>query len=139
MRRFPVYVDMSGYRKQRIADLLLSFLAEEIRRLNDPRLEFVTVTGIEVSGDLKNAKIFWALPLDPQSEVADSSDEVTKLLPSEERKTNTQLALKKATGLLKKRIGAELNLRYVPHLTFEYDASAQAGSRIEFLLKKAGL
>ena len=131
---------MTSFRKQRVADLLLGFLAEQIRRFNDPRLQFVTLTGVDVSPDLKLARVFWALPPQPTPEGATSKDseEPASLTASEGRVKAADEALVHAEPLLKKQIADELDLRYVPKLVFRYDNSSAVGSRIDYLLKKAG-
>ena len=116
------------FRRQRISDLLLAFLAEEIRVLRDPRISLVTITGIELSKDYKHAKVFWS--------VVDEAG--VACFPDEAHIETISRALQGVEGLLKKRIGAELNLKYIPSLHFKYDSSAQVGSRIDQLLKDAG-
>lgn len=120
------------YRKERIGDLLQSFLAEEIRRLSDPRLDFVTLTEVRPSKDLKSAKVYWSVPAvaNPESEA--------QAFPAKRQREDIDGALIGAKSFLKKRVGEELNLRYVPELVFVYDESAETGSRIEELLKQAG-
>ena len=128
---------MTGYRKQRVGDELLAFLAQEILRLNDPRLKLLTLTSLEISPDLKSARVYWALLPTPAAE--GSTADRNKIPEAEEqKKNNTAKALQGAEGLLKKRIGQELKLRYVPALHFIYDDSAENGSRIDALLKQAG-
>lgn len=113
---------------------MLSFLAQEIRRLNDPRLELVTLTAVDLSPDLKDAAIFWSVLT---IAAADESSEPVFAPQSRIRQIDT--ALRGVTHLLKRRIGAELELRYIPSLSFRYDNSFENASRIEYLVKKAGL
>jgi ribosome-binding factor A len=120
---------MSSYKRQRTADLLLSFLAQELRRLTDPRLELVTLTGADVSPDLRNAWIYWSEMTLPRTGEGPS-------FPDETRVRTVEEALKGATQVLKRRIGAELGLRYVPSLVFRYDHSFENASRIEELVKQ---
>ena len=54
------------------------------------------------------------------------------------RRKDAEHALRGANGLLRRKIGEELELRYVPELNFRYDESSAAGNRIDYLLKKAG-
>ena len=120
------------YRKERIGDLLQSFLAEEIRRMSDPRLDFITLTEVRPSKDLKSAKVYWSVPPTTNPDLA------TNAFPADQQRKESGDALSGAKSFLKKRIGDELTLRYVPDLQFVYDESAETGSRIEELLKQAG-
>lgn len=117
-------------RTERVAELLRSFLGAELMRLADPRLQFVTVTAVDMSPDLKNARIFW-------SSFAKAGQDAG-FLPEADVK-NIGNALNHAGHLLKRRIGAELELRYIPRLHFVYDESLQRGSKIDELLRKVGL
>jgi len=112
---------MATYRKERVSDLLLGFIAEEVRKMRDPRLQLITITGVDISPDLKNAFIYWATHV--ESPTAKDKQAVTK-------------ALKGAAGFLRKRIGDELELRLVPNLMFKFDDSIDNGNRIETLLKQ---
>ena len=134
---------MSTYRKQRVGDLLLAFLAQEVQRFRDPRLAPVILTGLQMSADLKSARVFWAL----LPRIAGADETGAGEVPESEagdpgaadpRKKEAAKALAGAEHLLKKRVAAELDLRYVPQLNFLYDETGETGSRIESLLKKAG-
>lgn len=99
-------------------------LREEIsvllqRELKDPRLGFVTVTGADVSPDLRHAKVF-----------------VSVMGAAEERKRSLD-ALNSARRFLRGAIGKRAHLRTVPELAFVEDESAEAGSRIFALLEEA--
>ena len=153
-----IILTMSTFRVERIKDVLLSFLAEELRRLTDPRLEFVTLTDMDLSKDIKLAKIYWSLPvlseekrrspgegherrsLDEHEEHVGASTalDLAELFPSESRRKEAADALRGVENLLKRRIAEELDLRYVPKLVFLYDDTPAKGSRIDYLLKKAG-
>ncbi|HQH27564.1 MAG TPA: ribosome-binding factor A [Oligoflexia bacterium] len=135
---------MASYRKQRVGDLLLAFLAEEVRNLRDPRLSLITLTGLDLSNDLKTARVHWALPpcsgeCAPQtgSSPPENAESLGKNAEAKRRK-DAEHALRGANGLLRRKIGEELELRYVPELNFRYDESSAAGNRIDYLLKKAG-
>jgi ribosome-binding factor A len=114
---------MAKYRTERVGELLLSFLSQELRRLSDPRFEKITLTGANVSPDLKNARIYWAAH--GVKDKADIDDKEQKILQS---------VLDGVTGLLKRRVGEELKLRYVPQLRFTYDESINYGFNIENIL-----
>jgi ribosome-binding factor A len=128
---------MSGYRKERVADLLRMFIGEEIRRCRDPRLEMVSITGLELSKDLRHAKFFWSVASFSSDSVGPIEDTtVEQFLPEQSDVDQIQAALKGATGLFRKRIAQELDLRYVPDLSFYFDRTAITGSRIDYLLSK---
>ena len=121
------------YRSERIGELLQSFLSSAVRLLNDPRLEFVSITEVRVSKDYKSAKVFWSVPGTYNEEKG-----AFEQFPDSGKKKEVGDALDGVKSFLKRRIAEELDLRYVPDLKFVYDESAQTGSRIDELLKKAG-
>ena len=127
---------MTSFRNERVADLLLAFLAEEVRRMRDPRLELVTITGISVSRDLKFATVYWSSALSVSAEA--EQELAADSFPDEQRQKEVGEALKGAENFLKRRIAEELELRSVPKLIFKYDASGATGAKIDTLLKKAG-
>lgn len=88
------------------------------RGLKDPRVGFVTITGVELSPDLRHGKVYYSV------------------LGSEEEKRQTAEGLQAATGYLKREVAKALSLRYVPELRFLYDDSAERGARIEELLRE---
>ena len=108
---------MPSRRQRKVAELL----HEEISRLiqfqtRDPRLEFVTVTDVEVSPDLRQARVY-----------------VTTL--SDEAKAQDMLAgLVSASGYFRHKLSQSLSLRYIPELTFKLDTSLEHGLHIDELL-----
>lgn len=88
-----------------------------LRDLNDPRLETITVTEVEVTDDLKLATVFFS---------ARGSH------PNEESALE---GLQGATGYIKKKLGRELRLRYTPDLIFKVDHSFEYGSKIDRLIQ----
>lgn len=144
---------MSSYRKERVGDLLLSFLASEVRQLADPRIQWVTLTGIDVAPDLKSAKVYWSLvSLETltedqrwedqqqnkngvaQAQMAD--DQSRNIQNQETRIKRIGEALSGAAKFLKRRVGEELRMRHVPDIRFCYDESVVKGFRMERLLEK---
>lgn len=103
-------VQVGGLIQKEISELLL-------RKIKDPRLEMVTITAVEVSPDLKLARIFF-------SRFGDVA-EVQRGLEG----------LQSAAGFLKRELGQRLRLRHVPELEFRHDTSFEYGDRIESLLK----
>ena len=133
---------MSNFKKQRTGELLQAFIAAELRRVEDPEIAWVTLTGVDMSPDLRNARIYWTIPAEVPASVegtevpAASKDEMPGF-PNASRTKKVEQALAAQVWHLKKRIAAELGLRYVPQLQFRYDESAVNASRIDFLIRKA--
>jgi ribosome-binding factor A len=104
-------------RQRQVAELLhkeISLLIQQ--RLRDPRLGFVTVTGVEMSPDLRVAHVYVS--------VLGSDDEVQASLKS----------LNRATGFFRRELGASLSLRYLPELNFRADDTLERALRIDELL-----
>ncbi len=125
---------MPSFRKERVSDEILAVLAEQVRRMSDPRLGYVTLTDIKLSPDLKNARVYWTT-FDRDLK---SGEIIPDSFPSAERIADVKAAFKHASGLLKRELGETLRLRYVPQLHFDYDESAERGFKIESLLHKIG-
>ena len=105
-------------RSDRVADLIRQIIGEMLlRELSDPRLEAVTITGVEVTGDLKMATVFFSAMGIPAKEEASLQ------------------GLQSAGGYIKKKLGRELRLRYTPDLLFKVDHSFDYGSRIDHLIQ----
>ncbi len=110
---------MSNVRANRVAEQMKKELGDIIgRKLKDPRVGFVTVTDVEVSGDLQQAKVF------------------ISVLGDEEKKHETLSGLAKAKGFIRSEIGQRIRLRKTPELFFEFDESIDYGNRIETLLRE---
>lgn len=106
-------------RAHRVAEQMKKELGEIIsRKIKDPRVGFVTVTDVQVTGDLQQAKVF------------------ISVLGNEEEKENTLKGLAKATGFIRSEIGQRIRLRKTPEISFEFDESIQYGDKIEKLLKE---
>jgi len=113
---------MEYKRSDRVADLLHQEIAELVfRRLKDPRTANITISGVEVSGDLRHARVFFCI-------MGGSTDE--------DAKRNAGSGLEKAKGFIRFELGRRLSLRYIPQLEFEYDTSFEYGDKIERLLKE---
>jgi ribosome-binding factor A len=89
-----------------------------IKGLKDPRIGFVTITGVKVTDDLHLATVYFTVV---------GADEV---------RIATEKGLNSARGFIRKEIGKNLRMRYIPDLAFRYDESVEYGSRIETLLKE---
>lgn len=86
--------------------------------LGDPRLQFVTITKVDVSRDLRSAKVHYSVLGD-----ADQADAAQK-------------GLERAKGMVRRLLGQRVNMRYTPELFFSYDESIQISARIEKTLKE---
>lgn len=108
---------MAKNRTGRVGEEIKKELSVLIQReLKDPRIGFVTVTGVEVTNDLSQAKVYLSV------------------FGDEEKKRDTLKGLEKATGFLRTEIGKRIRLRHTPELIFKIDESIAYGSRIEKLL-----
>ena len=111
---------MDYNRSDRVGDLLLELVSQLLmREVNDPRIGPVTLTGVEVSNDLRYARIYF------------------RLLTGKEEKAEVLSGLKSATGFIRTRIAKQLKLRLVPTLEFIYDETQDRAQRIDDLLKRA--
>jgi ribosome-binding factor A len=104
-------------RQEKIQEQLVHEVSEMIQReLKDPRLGFITITGAEISRDLRHGKIF------------------ISVLGDEEAKKQSFLALKSASGMLRGEFARRAHLRVAPELTFVEDEGIARGQRIFELL-----
>ena len=111
---------MSSARVRRIADRIRVVVAEMLeRRIKDPRLGFVTVTDVRVTGDTQHATVFYTVLGDEAEQAASAA------------------ALESARGLIRSEVGKQLGMRHTPTLEFVHDALPQTASHIEELLAKA--
>jgi ribosome-binding factor A len=105
-------------RSHRVGDLMREVISEMILRdLSDPRLETVTITEVEVTDDLKQARVFFSARGD------------------QGREKSAVQGLESASGLIKRKLGRELRLRYTPELMFKVDHSFEYGSKIDRLIQ----
>ena len=110
-------------RPRRVAELVQRELAILLTsQVHDPRIGFVTVTGVELSKDLKHAKVF-VTRLDQQHSVADEQQLMT--------------ALSHASGYLRRELSRGLKLRVSPTLRFFYDTSIERGNQLSKLIEDA--
>ncbi|MGY3717391.1 30S ribosome-binding factor RbfA [Sutcliffiella cohnii] len=106
-------------RSNRVGEQMKKELSDIIgRKIKDPRVGFVTVTDVEVTGDLQQAKVF------------------ISVLGDEEKRQDTLIGLAKAKGFIRSEIGKRIRLRKTPELFFEFDESVDYGNRIESLLQE---
>ena len=109
---------MAKYRRGRINEELMKETAMILRDVKDPRVSgaFISVTGAEVTADLKYAKIWYSAMQGDKKEVAQG--------------------LKAATGFIRRQLAERMNLRITPELTFVPDTSIAYGAHISDLLSK---
>ena len=111
---------MEYQRSDRVGDLILEVVAELLRKeIRDPRVHAVALTGIKVSKDLRQARLFFNL-----------------LGGGQEGRDKALAGLKSASGVIRSKLGKQLNLRFVPAIEFAYDESEDEAQRIDALLKQ---
>ncbi|MDF9715971.1 30S ribosome-binding factor RbfA [Nocardioides sp. ChNu-153] len=111
---------MSNPRARRIADRIQVVVAQMLeRRLKDPRLGFVTVTDVRVSGDTQHATIFYTV------------------LGEQDSLAGTAAALDSARGMIRSEVGKQLGTRHVPTLEFVPDALPETARHLDEVLAKA--
>ena len=117
---------MANYRQQRINDQMTCELCRIIRNVKDPRVSsyLTTVTGCEVTADLKYAKVFYSF-------LDDVSAEEAQIIRKEIKK-----GLESAKGFLRRELASSLNLRITPDLAFIPDTSVEYGAKISGILRK---
>jgi ribosome-binding factor A len=103
-------------RMRRVNESLREVLSESMGALKDPRIGFVTITGVETSPDLRYAKVF------------------VSVLGSARKREATLTGLNSSHGVLQAAIGKELRLKRTPQLTFEYDPTVERGVRLSALI-----
>ena len=110
---------MDYKRSDRVGDLLLEIVSQLLtKEVSDPRIGPVTLTGAEVSRDLRNARIYFSL------------------LTGNEGRAEVLTGLRSATGFIRAKIAKELKLRFVPTIEFVYDDTQDKARRIEDLLRQ---
>ncbi len=106
---------MSG-RMRRVNESVRQVLSEAVPELKDPRIGFVTVTGVETSTDLRHARVF------------------VSVFGADRKREATLEALGAAHGVLQARLARELRMKRTPQLSFEYDRTVAEGVRMSQLI-----
>ena len=110
---------MQVKRSERVAELIKHELASVFTKgLKDPRVGFVTVTTVEVSDDLRYARVFYTV------------------LGKEAEQEETAKGLEAAKGYLQHDLAVTLKLRFTPHLSFILDSSMEEGMKIDSIIRK---
>ena len=104
-------------RMRRVNAILLEAVAEEVAELKDPRIGFVTVTGVDTSPDLRNAIVFFSV------------------LGTDEEQAATVEALESAAPHVQSEVGHKIRLKYTPRLRFRVDRSIEQGVYMSNLLR----
>jgi ribosome-binding factor A len=111
---------LAGQRTQQLADRIRVIVATMLeRRIKDPRLGFVTLTDVRLTGDNQNASIFYTV------------------MGGQEAIDSTAAALSSASGVIRSEVGKQLGLRHTPTIEFFLDAVPETAQQIEDLLTKA--
>jgi ribosome-binding factor A len=105
-------------RTARVNEVVREVLADELERLSDPRLGFVTVTGVEVTPDLRQATVYYSA------------------LEAVEGAEATAAALRAASPHLQSEIGRQVRMKYTPHLVFREDPAIRTGERVDEILRR---
>ena len=107
------------HRQEKLGELIAVEVSDLLRtRVKDPRVGFASITHVEVSGDLRHAKIF------------------VSVMGSEEEKKGTIQALHHATGFIRHELAGRLTLRFMPEIVFKLDSSIEHGTHILSLIRK---
>jgi ribosome-binding factor A len=105
---------------RRVNESLREVIADEVTRLKDPGLGFVTITGVDTAPDLRAARVFYSVLGDAAQHEA------------------TAAALQRARPRIRGAVGDRVRLKYLPDLVFEFDESIDRGLRMEELLRRLG-
>jgi ribosome-binding factor A len=105
-----------GPRVARVGEEFREILAQEIPRLKDPRIGFVTVTGVKLTADLRRAWVYYTA------------------FGDEKERASTRAGLRSAVPRLRGVIGKQVRLKYLPELEFEEDATLEQAARIDRLI-----
>ena len=105
-----------GNRMRRVNSTLKETIAENVADLKDPRLGFVTITGVDTSPDLRNARVYFSV------------------LGKAEEQASSLEALEAASSKLRAQLGNEIRMKYTPQLEFLIDESIERGAHILSIL-----
>ena len=101
---------------RRVNESVRQVLSEAVGELKDPRIGFVTVTGVETSADLRHARVY------------------VSVFGSEDSRQDSLAGLEAAHGVLQSRLARELRMKRTPQLAFEYDPTVERGVRMTQLI-----
>lgn len=107
-------------RPERVGQEIQAALGEILSRgqLRDPRIGFITITGVKVTPDLRTAKVFYSM------------------IGTDEQRADTQKGLDAAKGFVRREVTSRVQLRVSPEVIFAFDASVDEGDKIDRLLRE---
>ncbi|MBI5418150.1 30S ribosome-binding factor RbfA [Candidatus Poribacteria bacterium] len=110
---------MPSRRIERVNELIHEEISDIIqKKLNDPRIGFVTVSDVEVSDDLRYAKVF------------------VTVYGTEQAKESSLIGLTQARGFIRREVGKRIRLRYIPEIFFKFDDTLERSSKLQEILNK---
>lgn len=110
-----------SYRSGRLAEAIKKEISDMLHNeLKDPRIGFVTITMVDVTPDLRYARVY------------------ASVMGSEEQQKATGEALGKATGYIRSELGKRIRLRYTPEISFKLDNSIERGARVIRIMEEIG-
>jgi ribosome-binding factor A len=118
-------------RTARVNEVVREALADELERLSDPRLGLVTITGVEVSPDLRHATVYYSALV----AAGRRGGGQPVLTTSDDTRADVQDALQAAAPHLRAQLGRQVRLKYVPELQFRVDPSIEQGERVDRILR----
>jgi len=109
---------MTRFRKDRVAELIREVISDIVsRKIKDPRVQGVTITQVDMSGDLKSARVYFSCVPDGKAD-------------------DRKQGMDSARGFIRHQLRQELDLKYIPELSFFYDTSLDYSQRINKILKE---
>ena len=110
---------MDSSRKNRMQEEVKKTVSEIVQKeAKDPDIGFVTITNVELSGDLRHAKVY------------------VSIYGDEQQRQKTLDALERATGFVRSELGNRMRFKHVPELVFKFDASIEHGDNINKILRE---
>jgi ribosome-binding factor A len=110
---------MSDQRRvYKVAEKIRGIISMHLHRVSDPRFEMVTITSVVVTSDLRIAKVYWTVSGGP------------------ERVAEVEEAFEHATGAIRRNVGADLGVRFVPELRFFYDETLDTVEEVNRLMER---
>ena len=110
---------MQSIRREKVADMLVAEISDILRtRVKDPRLGFVTITDVEMTKDLRIAKVFFSV------------------LGNEAQRADSIKGLESAKLFIQSEVGSRIRIKFLPQLIFRLDTSIEYGARIETLITR---
>ncbi len=110
---------MTSKRSEKVAEAIHEIVSGLlVKGLKDPRIGFVTITGVSMTDDLHQARVFFSV------------------IGSDTAKKESEQGLNSAKGFVRKEVAKNLRMRFAPDILFVYDESIEQGNRIESILKE---